>query len=121
MNIGDLVRFHHEAKGGPVHRVIEVAHDGMVLLHDMCGYFAPHLFVVADDIADIPPGRPDLPVYTEDTLVEWADKIDGRIGPISGRDADAIARLLRVTAARMRQLRSDRDDFERRLTEHRAP
>jgi hypothetical protein len=32
------------------------------------------------------------------TLVEWADKIDNRLGPISGRDADALAALLRRTA-----------------------
>lgn len=35
---------------------------------------------------------------TKETLVEWADKIDSRPGPISGRDADALARLLRATA-----------------------
>lgn len=51
-----------------------------------------------------------LPVYTKETLVEWADKIDGRLGPISGRDADALARLLRATAARMEQLMTDRND-----------
>lgn len=31
-------------------------------------------------------------------LIEWADKIDNRLGPISGRDADALAALLRRTA-----------------------
>jgi hypothetical protein len=31
-------------------------------------------------------------------LVEWADKIDSRSGPISGRDADALEALLRRTA-----------------------
>jgi hypothetical protein len=31
-------------------------------------------------------------------LIEWADKIDSRLGPISGRDADALAVLLRRTA-----------------------
>ena len=31
-------------------------------------------------------------------LIEWADKIDSRLGPISGRDADALAKLLRRTA-----------------------
>lgn len=54
-----------------------------------------------------------LPVYTKETLVEWADKIDSRLGPISGRDADALARLLRATAARMQQLTTDRDDQDR--------
>jgi hypothetical protein len=50
-----LVRFNHEQNGGPVHRIMSVMRDGMVELHDMGGYFAPHLFVVADDIGDIPP------------------------------------------------------------------
>jgi|SRR6185437_11977179 len=51
-----------------------------------------------------------LPVYTKETLTEWADKIDGRLGPISGRDADTLARLLRATAERMHQLVTDRND-----------
>ena len=113
MKIGDLVRFNHEKNGGPVRRVVSVMADGMIEVHDMGGYFAPHLFVVADDIGDIPPNRP-LPVYTTETLVEWADKIDSRLGPISGRDADALARLLRATAARIQQLTDDRDDQDRR-------
>ena len=54
----DLVRFAHERNGGPVHRVVSVMHDGMVELHDMGGYFAPHLFAVADDVAAIPPDPP---------------------------------------------------------------
>lgn len=114
MKIGDLVRFNHEQNGGPVHRIASVMSDGMVELHDMGGYFAPHLFALADDIADIPPSPP-LPAYTKESLTEWADKIDGRIGPISGRDADALARLLRATAMRMRQLQTDRDDQDRAL------
>lgn len=31
-------------------------------------------------------------------LIEWADKIDSLLGPISGRDADALAVLLRRAA-----------------------
>ena len=31
-------------------------------------------------------------------LIEWADKIDSRLGSIAGRDADALAVLLRRTA-----------------------
>jgi len=54
---GMLVRFNHEREGGPVHRVASIDKDGMVELHDMGGFFAPHLFVIADDIADIPPTR----------------------------------------------------------------
>lgn len=33
------------------------------------------------------------------SLIAWADKIDSRLGPISGRDADALARILRAAAA----------------------
>lgn len=55
MKIGDLVRFNHERDGGPVHRVVSVMKDGMIEIHDMGGYFAPHLFVIADDVAAIPP------------------------------------------------------------------
>jgi hypothetical protein len=43
---GTLVRFAHQSDG-PVHRVSAVDPDGMVSLHDMVGWFAPHLFVVA--------------------------------------------------------------------------
>ena len=50
----DLVRFNHERDGGPVHRIVSVMRDGMVELHDMGGYFAPHLFAVADDVVAIP-------------------------------------------------------------------
>lgn len=58
MKIGDLVRFNHEQNGGPVHRIVVVMSDGMVELHDMGGYFAPHLFAMADDIGGIPPNPP---------------------------------------------------------------
>lgn len=54
MKIGDLVRFNHERDDGPVHRVVSVMSDGMIEIHDMGGYFAPHLFVVADDVAAKP-------------------------------------------------------------------
>lgn len=57
LKIGDLVRFNHERCGGPVHRVFSVMSDGMIEIHDMGGYFAPHLFVVADDVAAIPPAH----------------------------------------------------------------
>ena len=58
LRTGTLVRFAHEMNGGPVHRIVSVMRDGMVEIHDMGGYFAPHLFVVADDVGDIPPVRP---------------------------------------------------------------
>jgi hypothetical protein len=50
---GDLVRFAHERDSGPVHRVVRIAGDGMVELHDMGGLFAPHLFEVVTFIAGI--------------------------------------------------------------------
>jgi hypothetical protein len=50
---GDLVRFAHERDGGPVHRIVGIAGDGMVELHDMGGLFAPHLFEVVTYIAGI--------------------------------------------------------------------
>ena len=58
LKAGDLVRFNHERDGGPVHRVVSVAPDRMVELHDMGGYFAAHLFAFADDVAGIPGGPP---------------------------------------------------------------
>ena len=44
---GKTVRFHHQWKTGPDHRVQSVGFTGMVTLADMPGEFAPHLFVVA--------------------------------------------------------------------------
>jgi hypothetical protein len=71
MKIGDLVRFNHEKDGGPVHRIVSVMPDSMVELHDMGGYFAPHLFVAADDVAEIPPSGPDAapPVPMSDAVM----------------------------------------------------
>lgn len=43
--LGKAVRFHHQWKTGPDHRVQSVNHVGMVTLDDMVGEFAPHLFV----------------------------------------------------------------------------
>lgn len=57
MRLGTLVRFAHERVGGPVHKVVSVMSDGMVEVHDMVGYFAHHLFAVADDIGGIPQPR----------------------------------------------------------------
>ena len=68
LKLGTLVRFNHQREGGPVHRIVSVMRDGMVELHDMGGYFAPHLFAVADDIGGIPEPRTKLsygaPAYT---------------------------------------------------------
>jgi hypothetical protein len=41
---------------------------------------------------------------TPESLTAWADKIDNRLGPISGRDADLLAVTLREAAIRMRAL-----------------
>ena len=56
-----------------------------------------------------------LPICTTETLVEWADKIGGGLGPISGRDRDPLARLLRAAAGRVQQLTTDREDQDRAL------
>lgn len=34
-------------------------------------------------------------VVTPARLIDWANRIDGRLGPISGHDADALAAVLR--------------------------
>lgn len=73
LKMGALVRFNHERHGGPVHRVVSVMRDGMVELHDMGGYFAPHLFAVADDIGDIPPSV--SPVSELQTAYALANKV----------------------------------------------
>lgn len=59
--IGDLVRFNDQRNGGPVHRVVAIGFDRMIRLHDMGGWFAPHLFTAADDIGGIPPDVPRVP------------------------------------------------------------
>jgi hypothetical protein len=66
LGIGALVRFAHERNGGPVHRVVALASDGMVELHDMGGWFAQHHFAVADDIG----GIQEKPVHLLDGLLE---------------------------------------------------
>lgn len=77
-----LVRFGHERNGGPVHRVVSVMADGMVELHDMGGYFAQHLFVIADDVADIPPDRSaggpldDITIRYHSAVPNWC-KLNG--------------------------------------------
>jgi hypothetical protein len=54
LGIGTLVRFAHERNGGPVHRIVALTSNGKVELDDMDGWFAQHLFAVADDIGGIP-------------------------------------------------------------------
>lgn len=60
--LNKLVRFAHEKNAGPIHKVIAVNQDGAVELHDMDGLFAPHLFVIADDIRGIPPTVAPFPI-----------------------------------------------------------
>lgn len=45
--IGKNLCFHHQAKTGPVHRIVAVSFEGFVTLADMDGEFNPDLFVVA--------------------------------------------------------------------------
>jgi hypothetical protein len=45
--LGKTVRFLHQWRTGPDHRVQSVGFTGMVTLADMVGEFAPYLFVVA--------------------------------------------------------------------------
>lgn len=70
-SVGALVRFNHERDGGPVHRVIGVDARGMIDLHDMGGWLAPHLFTVADDIGGMPPSAGLAP--TELVTIEGND------------------------------------------------
>ena len=49
---------------------------------------------------------PDSPAVR---LIQSADKIDNRIGPISGADADRLAVLLREAAERLAAVTADRD------------
>ncbi len=46
---GKPVRFQHQWKTGPDHRVQSVGFTGMVTLVDMEGEFAPHLFVTTSE------------------------------------------------------------------------
>jgi hypothetical protein len=43
---GKRVRFNHEADGW--HEVVAVSPDGMIELHDLGGWFAPHLFTIVE-------------------------------------------------------------------------
>lgn len=83
---GTLVRFNHERKGGPVHRIASVARDGMIELEDMGGFFAPHLFEIAGDIADIPPTIPNRRDFLVMELRGLALRMQGRVEAIEDRD-----------------------------------
>ena len=45
------------------------------------------------------------------SLFEWAEKIDGPLGPISGRDADFLAKLLRHAGHEINRLKDAREQF----------
>jgi hypothetical protein len=48
--IGHAVCFAHEPDG-PIYHIQAVSWDGMVTLREMAGEFAPHLFVLAKEMA----------------------------------------------------------------------
>jgi hypothetical protein len=112
MKNGDLVRFNHERDGGPVHKVVSVMADGMIEIHDMGGYFASHLFAIADDVAAIPP---DMKTAEED--ISKLDYVLDVLGIAdSDRDpADCVKEwIVRAEAAESRATAA-----ERALAEHR--
>jgi len=43
---------------------------------------------------------------TPESLDAWADKIDNRLGPVSGRDADLLAAFLREASTRFARMQS---------------
>lgn len=95
MKIGDLVRFNHEREGGPVYRVASVMRNGMVELHDLGGYFAPHLFVAAG-----------IPV------IEKIAALMLRNGIATGH-GDTVDDLLGELEAWLTKYRIERDDQDR--------
>jgi hypothetical protein len=116
---GALVRFAHERDGGPVHKIVSVMPDGMVEINDMGGYFAPHLFEVADDIGGIPLD-PDPPI--DGSRVRYFSSTAGGGGvEIEDDSGDActiylnnsLARqdILREAAKELRRLADDLDGY----------
>lgn len=101
METGNLVRFSNERDGGPVHRITRVAADGMVELNDMGGLFAPCLFVLADDIADIPcrvgTARPDDLRYAARTC-NHLGQIERDILFLAADEIECLRRALTETA-----------------------
>jgi hypothetical protein len=96
----DLVRFAHERNGGPVHRIVSVMRDGMVELHDMGGYFAPHLFAIADDIGGMPfDGVPPSRLNVKGLLPCPFCGGDAEFGAIGGEGDDAGGQFVQCTDA----------------------
>lgn len=54
--------------------------------------------------------------HTSETLIQWAEKIDNRLGPISGRDADMLSGLLRELAAQLVGIRHGSEQFTAEIT-----
>ena len=52
-----------------------------------------------------------------DDATAWADKIDGRLGPISGADADRLARFLRRVAGTSDRFTKDRSEQDLALAD----
>ena len=65
------------------------------------------------------------PSEDAETLIGFADMIDRRLGPVSGRDADTIALMMRRVASNVTALRKALgamvDRWERNYTEERRP
>ena len=47
--LGNLVRFAHQS-GGPYYLVVSIDKNGMVEVLGMTGLFAPHLFVLVEEL-----------------------------------------------------------------------
>lgn len=54
---------------------------------------------------------------TADDATAWADKIDERLGPISGADADRLARFLRRVAETSDRFTKDRNEQDLALAD----
>ena len=108
----DLVRFANQRDGGPVHRVVSVMFDGMIELHDMGGYFAPHLFAIADDIGGIPGSCPVDRGGRRDDCAAWPACAcselrpcpfcggDAEFGQIGGEGDDSGGQFIQCANAR---------------------
>jgi hypothetical protein len=96
----DLVRFANQKDGGPVHRLVSVMRDDMVELHDLGGYFAPHLFKIADDIGDMPlDGAPPSRLNDVGLLPCPFCGGDAEFGAVGGDGGDAGGQFVQCTNA----------------------
>jgi hypothetical protein len=60
---------------------------------------------------------------TPESMTAWADKIDNRLGPLSGRDADDLAILLRSAAKQLAGIPhpTGSEQFQTALTQLKSP